>query len=460
MHQQNPYGHGGEPEGWHPAQPGAPVGPGHSAPSGHSAPTAYAAAGYAQQPQGPPPAKRSSALAVAGWGITLTVALVAGGIGIWQVDERVYTADATAENYWNAMASGDGAEALSLFAPLPEDGEEAEENGADGTAESRGLPTHPIGLTLDAADEGEDEDDEHQSPGSTDSVLLEGEALQHSAGLIDALEITERPSAAGLSFTVDEEDFEAELPMTREGSVWLFFDDWKLREDVLTTVDLAVPGSEAGGIAQVDVNGQPVNLQDEATELAAFLPSVIDVDVDSEWLSGSLREVVADPGEEHDIELELEASDAAREQLHTEVEEFLEGCAEQQVLMPSGCPMGVETPNTVDSETIEWDMPDASGIDLTFGPDGWQVSGASGLTATAEFDSLDHHDGDELEESHDESFSLDIRIGASAEELVVSVADPDSVDGDGNSEDGDNGDEGSEDDDESEDDDDDADDDE
>ena len=154
--------------------------------------------------------------------------------------------------------------------------------------------------------------------------------------------------------------------------------------------------------------------------MAAFVPSVVDITIDSQWLSGATDEVIAEDGS-HQVELELEASETAAQLLHDEVQEYLDSCADQQVLMPAGCPMGVETPNRVDADTISWEMPDPEDITLAFGEDGWTVSDASTLTATATFESLDHFDGDELVESEDVSFGLDIQVGASGEDLLISV---------------------------------------
>ncbi|GAB3193951.1 hypothetical protein [Nesterenkonia suensis] len=348
--------------------------------------------------------------------------LVASGIGIWQVDEHVYSTDAVAENYWESLQAGDGATALAMFSSVPE--------------LDAALPTpQSLALAASAEDEAEGDqapdaenaddsptvpDEDRLSPGAMDSVLLDDDALRHSSEQVQNLAITERRDGADLSFTVDGDPHEAHVPMTRTGSIWLFFDDWTLNSEAMTEVELSVPAAELGGIGQVEVNEQPVNLHEDAATLAAFVPTVIDVDIDSEWLSGAGHEVVVADGD-HQIEIELEASETAAQLMHDEVEEYLDGCAEQEVLMPSGCPMGVTTPNSVDADTISWEMPDPADITLTFGDDGWTVTGASMLRATVTFDSLDHFDGEELEESHDVRFGLDVQVGASGEDLVVSV---------------------------------------
>lgn len=346
-----------------------------------------------------------SVIAWAAWSAALIVALVLGGFAVWLVDTKVYTTEALGEQWWEAVQAGDGEVLLGQFADVPE-----------------------------AAGEAGEGDDPRLSAGSVDTLLLDGGTLERSAEQIEDLRVVERSGAADLVFTVDGEEHRSRLPMDKADESWGIFDQWALDPAALAEVSLSVPGASAGGIGQVDVNGEPVNLQEDAAELAAYAPSVLDVAVDSEWLTGSAHRVLAlDPEDvggsggsdaealSEEIEIELEASSAAAEQMHQKVKTYLSSCAEQQVLMPSGCPMGVETPNRVEASTIEWSMPKAQELTLSFGPDGWSVAGADRLTATVSFTAQDYYSGETLEETHDVTFGLDVEVGASGEDLLVSV---------------------------------------
>ncbi|GAB3181602.1 hypothetical protein GCM10027060_12870 [Nesterenkonia halophila] len=346
-----------------------------------------------------------SVIAWAAWSSALIVALVLGGFAVWLVDTKVYTTEALGEQWWEAVQAGDGEVLLGQFTDVPE-----------------------------AAGESGEGEDPRLSSGSVDTLLLDGGTLEHSAEQIEDLRVVERSGAADLVFTVDGEEHRSRLPMDKTDESWGIFDQWALDPATLAEVSLSVPGASAGGIGQVDVNGEPVNLQEDAAELAAYAPSVLDVAVDSEWLTGSAHRVLAlDPEDaggsdgsdaealSEEIEIELEASSAAAEQMHQKVKAYLSSCAEQKVLMPSGCPMGVETPNRVEASTIEWSMPKAQELTLSFGPDGWSVTGADRLTATVSFTAQDYYSGETIEESHDVTFGLDVEVGASGEDLLVSV---------------------------------------
>ncbi len=325
----------------------------------------------------------------AGWAAGVVVVLIAAVVAIWQVNERVYTAEATAEQYWESVQSGDGPAALSMVESTP------------GFIHGD-----------DAAD--------------LDHVLLTGEPLATSAELIEGATLQETGEGAELEFIVGSENYTTEIPVTRTGSTWGFFDDWQITSSALTWFEVTVPGAPQGGIGQVTVNGEPVNLDEETTRLSAFVPTVADIDVDSQWLVGSHQHVVTaaensdDPAER--ITLDLEASEEAAELLHTEVQEYFDACAEQQVLMPSGCPVGITTNHQVDADTITWDFPDPEEITLGFDAEGWHVD-YENLTAQVSFDAVHYHTGDELEETEEVPFDLDIAVGADGEDLIVSVTE-------------------------------------
>lgn len=353
-------------------------------------------------PPPPPPeasgrARSQRGLLVA-WAVALVMALAAGGVAVWQVSERIYTPGHTAQEYWDSITEGSGSEALGFF--------EAE------------------ALTATQED-------------PVDSLLLDGDALARSTAGIenprfgqDAGQGSEQQNGAVMLFDIEGESFQTQLPMQAQRSTLPFFADWELTEASMSQLQIDVPGAAAGGIAQITVNGEPVNLEEDSVTLRTYVPAVVEIAVESEWLVGASRYVVVqDAGEAeddqvHQVTLELEASEAAQELLHEEVQAYLDGCAEQQVLMPAGCPMGINTPNQVVTESISWSMPDAQELTLGFDDSGWTTPG-SDLAATVSFDSRHFHDGASLEESHQVEFDLSIEVGASGEELIVAVSGSD-----------------------------------
>jgi hypothetical protein len=321
---------------------------------------------------------------VIGWAVVLVVAAVAAVLAVWQVNEQLYAPETTAETYWESLSAGDGSEALGLFHSVPE-------------------------FTQD---------------GEVDNVLLSGPPLSHSAELIDSADITEADGGAELDFTAADQSYSTELPLARTGTSWGFFDTWEVAPSAITWFEVDVPGAPRGGIGQVQVNGEPVNLDEETARLSAYVPTVAEISIDSQWLSGSATHVVtsADDDEESSAErvtLELTASEEAARVFQDELSSYFENC-DQQVLMPAGCPVGTTTLNRVDPDTISWSFPEAETFSLTFDAESWQVTHGD-LVAEVSFDAIHHHTGEQVRETAEVPFELDVQVGASGDDLVVSI---------------------------------------
>lgn len=318
------------------------------------------------------------------WAAGITAAVVIGVIAIWQVNERVYAPGSTAQAYWDSLAAGEGSQALGEFSAVPDFTEDAE----------------------------------------IDHLLLTGDPLARSAELIDSPTIADTGDGAQLSFTAEGEDYVTDLPLTRSGTTWGFFDDWEVSPAGITWFQVEVPGAPEGGIGQIEVNGEPVNLDAETAQLSAFVPTVAEISIDSQWLTGAINHVSTSP-ESPDapaevITMELEASDDATELLHETLADYFSDC-NQQVLMPSGCSVGTSTTHQVDAETISWTFPDPEEFELAFDAEGWHVN-YEDLVAEVSFEARHYHTGEQLTETEEVPFSLDILVGASGEDLVVSVA--------------------------------------
>ncbi len=324
-----------------------------------------------------------------GWGAALLLAVILAVVAVWQVNERVYTPEAAAEHYWEALNQGAGREALGFLSSAPE---------------------------FDQV--------------TVDHVLLDGDALQRSAELVEGAQIGGDEDMAEVSFIVGSENYRTPLPTVLAGTTWGFFDDWRVAPSAITWFEVEVPGAPQGGIGQVQVNGAPVNLDEETARLSAFVPSAVELSVDSQWLVGSAEHVVVHPPQDQDsaerVTLDLEASEAAVELLHTEIQEFFDGCSEEQVLMPAGCPVGVTTNHQVNASTIDWQFPDPEDVTLSFDAEGWQISYES-LIAEVSYEARHYHTGEQLTETEQVPFDLDVRVGASGEDLIITVAGRDAA---------------------------------
>ncbi|NLS09383.1 hypothetical protein HGQ17_05040 [Nesterenkonia sp. MY13] len=330
-----------------------------------------------------PQENKSSAVPLIGWATGLLLSIAAAGIAIWQVNEQVYSPEATAEQYWEAVESGDGAEALGLVSAVPDFLSEPE----------------------------------------LDNLLLSGEPLARSAELLESAELATDEDSSTVEFTAAGETHNTQLPLENTGTTWGFFDEWAVSPAAVSWFEVAVPGAPEGGIGQIQVNGEPVNLEGETARLAAFVPTAAEISIDSQWLTGSAEHVVTagdEPSETAEqVVMELEASEAANELLHAEIADYFAEC-DQQVLMPSGCPVGISTTHRVDSDSIEWNFPAPEDFTLSFDADGWEVNFEQPV-AEVSFEAVHFHTGEQLTETEQVPFEMDVQVGASGEDLIVSV---------------------------------------
>ncbi len=93
-------------------------------------------------------------------------------------------------------------------------------------------------------------------------------------------------------------------------------------------------------------------------------------------------------------------------QVSRQLNDYLDGCAKQQVLQPSGCPFGVQIDDRV-QDAPKWTMATYPQVSIVAGPTGWQMSQATGaahLTVTVQ--SL--FDGSITTRNSDEPFTVSL----------------------------------------------------
>ncbi|WP_168199732.1 hypothetical protein [Citricoccus sp. SGAir0253] len=269
---------------------------------------------------------------LAPWGGAAAVVLVAGGVAIGAVNATVYSPEAPVERYLEALEAGDGGTALALA-------------GA-GTA----------------------------LPEGTATTLLDGAPL--AAGRAALGEVTVRQGERSgdrvpveVSYAVDGREHSTVFTVERTGRDWLFFDRWRMTGVGLQAVRVEPapwPGEAAGHGLAATVNGAEVPLAGEgvpARELAVLPPAVVDTAAAGTYLRAAPVRTVLDgagpgaaAGEPVPVELAVEYTEEATAEANRQLDAYLAGCTEQEVLNPTGCPMGYQTSNRVPPESIDWSV--------------------------------------------------------------------------------------------------------
>jgi hypothetical protein len=153
------------------------------------------------------------------------------------------------------------------------------------------------------------------------------------------------------AWTADETESTSTFTVERIGSRLALFPEWAFVVSPVATLRLTVENDERfevnGVAAESDAGAEPV-------DYAVLAPGRYRIDHTSTYLRARAVDAVVDtPAGVVDATLEVLSTDAFLEKITTEVHDHLTECAEQEVLFPTGCPLGRAIPNRVVS-TPEW----------------------------------------------------------------------------------------------------------
>ncbi|MDI3330797.1 MAG: hypothetical protein QJR09_08700 [Micrococcus sp.] len=330
------------------------------------------------------------------WGGAAALVLVAGGVAIGTVNATVYSPEAQVERYLDALADGDGATALGL---------------------ARG---------------GQGSDGAGLAPG-TATTLLDGEPLAAGFAALQHVTVSRGGESRGgvevvVGYRVDGRDHSTTFAVERVGRDWLFFDRWRMAPAPLRTVHVSpanLPPEAASEPLEAHVNGTTVPLGPREAgaapgrQLAVLPPFVVEAGFTSDYLeAGPTRAVVDASGVEApsaplDLVLELQYTDAVQEEVDAQLSAYLEGCTSQQVLHPSGCPMGYDTVNRIPPDSITWSVsgtPRAAVMELPAGGEDPTEVAAAQADAVLAVQEIDLVSGERRAVERREPFTLEAEL--------------------------------------------------
>ena len=320
------------------------------------------------------------------WVIALGVLVLAffGAVGV--LNATVYSANGFVRGYLDALERRDSASALSF-------------DGV-GTAEGAG----------------------GSSTGS--DALLTDDAM---AG-ISAIELVrDTPGAADTHTVVFDYRFanaaapqRTEFTVVRSGTRFGLFPDWRFVASPLSTVSVTVHNADV-----LTVNGLDVpTTSDRATGFLAFAPGSYELTHESEYLVAEASEVaITQPGTIVDAEVRPAPNAAFVASVEEQATAFLDDCATQTVLMPTGCPFGESIANRIDS-VPRWSIVGYPAVAIVPGDnaDGeWRTRPASG-TAHLDVAVRSLFDGTVTRFDEDVPFDAEFSITFSGGEPVLRFA--------------------------------------
>lgn len=260
-----------------------------------------------------------------------------------------------------------------------------------------------------------------------DAVALNGEVLKRTqSGItdfsVDKPQEVQRDSelrTVTAHYKATGVEQQSTYTLRHAGKSWLFFDQWEFEPSTLPSVKI-----KANTVNEVAVNEQKIPLVAGVSSLPVFYPSVLDASFSTKNFSADTRGVVVTKPAKDPVEISLKTqpTKAFVAAINTQVKKYLDGCASQQVLMPSGCPFAYNTSARVDSSTIKWNINNYPTIDVSYYNGAWVLSPLK-TTATLTLTEQDLRTGAKEKKTVKDTYSFTADLTTSTTEVsVVPVA--------------------------------------
>jgi len=213
-------------------------------------------------------------------------------------------------------------------------------------------------------------------------------------------------------YAIGGEAGRSEFHVQHSGSRFGVFNDWSFVASPISTIAVSVANDN-----RFDVNGTEL---DEAGAYLVFTPGLYVVGHTSTFLEAEPAPVaMIEPGTIVDAAITVQANDAFISTVQDEVDGYLQDCAAQKVLQPTGCPFGRPITNQVDGEPI-WSITTYPLIEIEPGDETgeWRVDDAIG-TANLDVAVRSLFDGTVEQRNDAVPFEVSYRITFDGNKLVI-----------------------------------------
>ena len=294
---------------------------------------------------GIPPRKTHLARELTAVVITIVVLLAALGVGGFFVYRALYSPSAFVQHYLSLLSTGHAADALKVPGVAIDRSE----------LQKAGLPKNSSEALL------------RQSALSTlTDVHIDSETADG-----DTVAVTASYKAGGYAGTTT-------FSVGRDGSVG-FVPTWRFARSPLAVIDLSVHGSMSYQVNDFRLDKRQVALAGSSVDPSAAVPMLVfspglysvRVDTTISYSSGVL--VLSDaPMKNVPVEVQTKPTDKFVAVVQDRVDDFLEQCATQQVLQPTGCPFGYVVHNLITAPP-QWSIAELPKVRVVPDGEGWAI---------------------------------------------------------------------------------------
>lgn len=270
-------------------------------------------------------------------GVLLAAALTGTGAYLYQ---QLYSPTAFVLGYLDLLSQGRAADALAI----------------------PGVPVDSADLTAS------------RLPLNASEALLRRDALAPLTD-ITAEEVEESDGITSVTVSYSSGPFEGTSTFQVERNGWIgVAPSWRFAQSPLAVIDLTVRGAMQFRVNGFEVDKRQVSPDGvDADPLAAipllvFSPGLYALSVDTPISVSKGVAVLSDtPQAQVPVDLQTQPTPDFVDVVQEKVEGFLTGCAEQQVLQPTGCPFGIDVKNRI-ADLPTWSITQQPTVALA--PDG------------------------------------------------------------------------------------------
>ncbi len=326
-------------------------------------------------------------LAVLGW--TGLAAMLVGAFfaALGSLNQTVYGASSFVERYLEAIAEDD----ITRAATTPGVALDAEELAAAGLPADISTAMQRSGVV---------------ESGPEDIHIVEEVANDDGTRTVTA---TYRLQAAIITTTFDVRPIDP---------LYGVLNRWEFETSPLAIVDVTAAHHPFFTVGSLTLDTRALKTGDE---LAAFVqttpylviaPAVYSFDYDDELLTAQEVELAVEPSTRTAVTVDAQATPVFAERVQTQVDQFLQNCADQVTLYPTDCPFGIDISDRVIGDPA-WSISAFPVVTLVPGESAFEMPATAGVAhITVDLQSL--FDGDEFTFEEDRTFTiaLDARIRA------------------------------------------------
>ena len=212
-------------------------------------------------------------------------------------------------------------------------------------------------------------------------VLLQAAAYTPPSQVsVSAATVVGERATVEASFVLDGSKEQATFALVAEPPLWGVFEQWRFSEPPLGQLQVTVKHDtsfQVGEIGEVDIRSYPGG-RAEAFSASATFPVFVGAGYEVYRASSLLtakpvRVTVAD-SDLREVALEVATTPQFVAKVQEEIDEALDECVAQTVLMPTGCPFGYATENRWVG-AASWSMATNPVITIVPGEDSWLATG-------------------------------------------------------------------------------------